>query len=522
MNNSKFTNLIAPALIFSAPFIHTPAVNAQVSMNMLQPAPIVATQPVQTESAANPELLGYTLLKYGLAVGGTGGVVFLLSAFMFRRVVSTNVVHIVQSGKNTVPYGAKLDAGNVYYDIPTWIPKFGVSVIKLPVNNFDLSLNDYEAYDEDRVPFVVDVTAFFRIYDTTIAAQRILNIDELQHQLSLIVQGAVRKVLASDNIHNIMLQRATFGESFSNEVKEQLAEWGVQSIKNMELMDIRDSHKSDVIARIQAKKISEIDRDSRMTVAENNRIAKVAEVENLRTSEISSVDANREIQLSREIAEQQVGERSAAKQKAVGVAQEQSKQEVLLEQARTMEKDLAVRRVEEVKVAEIERDTALVLAEKEQKVATITKQTALVQASQNKETTILVAEGKLEAEKNNAAAIQATGIAKAEAEKALQLAPVSAQITLAQEIGNNESYQKYLALIEAFKAYIAVGSEQAKSLQNAEVKIIANGGSASDGVTKVMDIFSSKGGTSIAAAVEAIAQSDIGADLLNRLTNKAE
>ena len=99
---------------------------------------------------------------------------------------------------------------------------------------------------------------------------------------------------------------------------------------------------------------------------------------------------------------------------------------------------------------------------------------------------------------------------------------MSAQITLAQEIGNNESYQKYLALIEAFKAYIAVGSEQAKSLQNAEVKIIANGGSASDGVTKVMDIFSSKGGTSIAAAVEAIAQSDIGADLLNRLTNKAE
>ena len=522
MNNSKFTNLIAPALIFSAPFIHTPAVNAQVSMNMLQPAPIVATQPVQTESTANPELLGYTLLKYGLAVGGTGGLVFLLSAFMFRRVVSTNVVHIVQSGKNTVPYGAKLDAGNVYYDIPTWIPKFGVSVIKLPVNNFDLSLNDYEAYDEDRVPFVVDVTAFFRIYDTTIAAQRILNIDELQHQLSLIVQGAVRKVLASDNIHNIMLQRATFGESFSNEVKEQLAEWGVQSIKNMELMDIRDSHKSDVIARIQAKKISEIDRDSRMTVAENNRIAKVAEVENLRTSEISSVDANREIQLSREIAEQQVGERAAAKQKAVGVAQEQSKQEVLLEQAQTKEKDLAVRRVEELKLAEIERDRELVLAEKEQKVATIAKQTALVQASQDKETTILVAEGKLEAEKNNAAAIQATGIAKAEAEKALQLAPVSAQITLAQEIGTNESYQKYLALIEAFKAYIAVGSEQAKSLQNAEVKIIANGGSASDGVTKVMDIFSSKGGTSIAAAVEAIAQSDIGADLLNRLTNKAE
>ena len=35
-----------------------------------------------------------------------------------------------------------------------------------------------------------------------------------------------------------------------------------------------------------------------------------------------------------------------------------------------------------------------------------------------------------------------------------------------------------------------------------------------------MDLFSSKDGTSMAAAVEAIAQSDIGVDLLNRLTNK--
>lgn len=224
-------------------------------------------------------------------------------------------------------------------------------------------------------------------------------IDELQHQLGLVVQGAVHNILASDNINNIWLQRATFGESFSKEVKDQLAEWGVSSIKSMELMDIRDSQKSGVIARIQAKKISKIDRDRRITVAKNNRHAKDAEVENLRTSAISSVAANQEIQLSREIAEQQAGERSAAKQKAVGVAQEQSKQDVLLEQAQTKEKDLIVRRIEEIKVAEIQRDTDPVLAEKERKVAAIAKQTVLVQASQNKESTILVAEGNLEAEK---------------------------------------------------------------------------------------------------------------------------
>lgn len=504
--------VLVPAIAVTVPFLPLPEAKAAISVT---PAPVIATVAQAPQSAQGSPFV--TLLKGGAILGGTAGVLAILAAFLFRRVVSTNMVHIVQSGKNTVPYGANLADGNVYYEIPTWVPKLGVSVIKLPVNNFDLSLTDYEAYDEDRVPFLVDVTAFFRIYDPAIAAKRITDIKELKHQLGLIVQGAVRKVLASDKIDNIMTQRSTFGQSFSEEVEEQLAEWGVQSIKNMELMDIRDSEKSKVIANIMAKKISEIERDSRITVAENNRLAKVAEVENTRQAEISAVDAEREIRLSKEQAEQQVGERSAEREQAVGVAQEQSRQQILLQQAATKEKDLAVRRVEEVKNAEIERDTALVMAEKEQKVALVNKETALVHAAQEKETTVLVAEGKLEAEKKGAEAIKANGVAKAEAEKALQLAPVAAQITLSKEIGTNEAYQQYLALTEALRAYIAVGTEQAKSLQNAEVKVIANGGSAPEGITKALDIFSSKGGTELAAAIEAFTQSDIGAGLISRL-----
>lgn len=512
---AKVASMAAPAaLAVTVPFMPVTPAQALPSLT-----PVLASATV-TEAPQSPVSdTVWFLLKAGVLVGGTSGILATLAAFLFRRVVSTNTVHIVQSGKKTVPYGANLPDGNVYYEVPTWVPKFGVSVIKLPVSNFDLSLTDYEAYDEDRVPFLVDVTAFFRIYDPAIAAKRITDIKELKHQLSLIVQGAVRKVLASDKIDNIMTQRSTFGQSFSQEVEEQLAEWGVQSIKNMELMDIRDSQKSNVIANIMAKKTSEIERDSRITVSENNRLAKVAEVENTRQAEVSAVDAEREIRLSKEQAEQQVGERSAEREQAVGVAQEQARQQVLLEQAGTKEKDLAVRRVEEVRQAEIERDRAVVEAEKEQKVAAIAKQTALVQASQEKETTVLVAEGKLEAEKKNAEAIQANGVAKAEAEKALQLAPVTAQITLSQEIGNNEGYQNYLALIEALKAYIAVGTEQAKSLQKADVKVIASGGSAQDGVRNVADLFSSKGGTSLASAIEAFAQSDIGLNLISRLSS---
>ena len=511
---TKFANLLIPA----AAAVTIPFLPVQDAQAFSSPQ-IFATQPAQPANNQTSDTL-FLLLKAALVAGGSSGVIIILAAFMFRRVVSTNMVHIVQSGKSTMEYGANLPNGNVYYEVPTWVPKLGVSVIKLPVNNFDLSLKDYEAYDEDRVPFLVDLTAFFRIDSPSTAAKRNSSFDELKKQLELIIQGAVRKVLASYKIDNIMTQRSTFGESFSEEVKEQLAEWGVSPVRNMEIKDIRDVVGSKVIANIMAKKISQIERDSRIEVAENQRLATVAEVENKRMAEVSQVEAEREVNLSRQAAEQEIGERTAAKEKAVGVATEQSRQQVLLQQAATKEKDLAVVRVEELQTAEIERDRAIVEAQKAQKVATIAKETALIEASQNKETTVLIAEGNLGAEKKKAEAIQAKGIAQAEAEKALQLAPVSAQIALAQEIGSNESYQKFLALVEAVKAYIAVGTEQAKSLQNAEIKVIASGGSAPEGVSKIGDIFGPKGGTGLAAALEALAQSDIGAGILSRLATE--
>ena len=109
----------------------------------------------------------------GFAVPVALGVLLVLVvilAIAFRTVVETNSVHIVQSKKKTTSYGTGQAAGNVYYRWPSWVPVIGITRIKLPVSNFDLSLKDYEAYDKDRVPFMVDVTAFFRISKTDLAA----------------------------------------------------------------------------------------------------------------------------------------------------------------------------------------------------------------------------------------------------------------------------------------------------------------------------------------------------------------
>lgn len=110
----------------------------------------------------------------------------------------------------------------------------------------------------------------------------------------------------------------------------------------------------------------------------------------------------------------------------------------------------------------------------------------------------------MQATKLEAQGIETKGKAEGEAEKARQLAPVQAQIELAKEIGKNADYQQYLVLLKFAEAYVTVGSEQAKALQDADVKIIANGGDAQSGIKSALDLFSANGGFAIGSMLEAL------------------
>jgi len=407
---------------------------------------------------------------------------------VLRRVVEPNMVTIVQSAKNTKSYGTNQEHGNVYWEIPSWVPVFGVTTISLPVSNFNITIPNYVAYDKDRVPFSVDVNAFFRIEDTNTAAKRVASFQELQHQLTILLQGAVRKVLASDKIDTIMLERSKFGDAFTKEVADQLKNWGVIHVKNVELLNIQDSNGSQVIENIMSKKKSFIEMESRKEVAKNNKEAELAEIE-----------ANREVELENQKAQQAIGERTADKEKAIGIAQQKSKQDIAVQAKTTREKEMEIVKVEQVKAAEIEKEKQVVKAE------------------ENRQTTIIRADGELENQKRQAEAVQVQGAAKAEAERLILLAPVEAQITLAKEIGENEGYQEYLVKLKQIDANQVVGVEQAKALTAADIKVIANTGNPVSGVNSVMDLFTPAGGTNLAGMVEGIAQSDVGQAVLSKL-----
>jgi len=415
-------------------------------------------------------------------------VLFILLAMAFRIVVSTNDVHIVQSAKKTVSYGKDELGGGVYYKWPSWVPVVGVRTITLPKSVFDVSLDSYAAYDKGRVPFVIDIIAFFRITDSNMAAQRVFSFEELKDQLANILRGAIRTILASSEIEDILEGRSKFGEMFTKEVDEQLKQWGVQTVKCIELMDIRDASGSQVIANIMAKKQSLIEKESRVAVAENKRAAQTAEIE-----------AQRAVLVSQQDATQQVGLRTAEQEREVGIAKEQALQAIKDQGKVTAEKDMLIKQVTVVRAASIE------------------KEAQVVKAQQTKETTVLIAEGSLQQQKLDAEAVLAQGTSKAEAEKLMQLAPVQAQIVLAKEIGANEGYQAYLVNLRKVEAAESVGIEQAKALEKADVKIISTVGSPPEGLSNVMDLFSAKGGMQIGAALEAISNTPAGKAITEKL-----
>ncbi|EPH09139.1 hypothetical protein HMPREF9309_00658 [Campylobacter ureolyticus ACS-301-V-Sch3b] len=450
----------------------------------------------------------------------------IIIPLFFRRVVETNEVHIVQSSNKTVSYGKDTGNGNTYYEFPSWVPIFGITKIVLPVSVFAIKIDDYEAYDLGRLPFVVDITAFFRIEDSNLAAQRVESFEDLQIQLTNIIQGSIRSILSSRALEDILQIRSELGDDFTKAVKIQLQSWGIEPVKNIELMDIRDSSGSKVIFNIMEKKKSEIEKESRIEVANNLKLAQIAEIEAVQATEVKQQDANKI-----------VGLKTVENEREVAISKELANQLIKDQEKITKEKEMEVVRVKDVKEAEIKKQVEIVRAEQDQRKIEIDaearKNAKIKDAEAIKENQILVAQGDKEKQFLAAAALlemkdkeaQGTlkiGSAEAEALRLKELAPVNAQIELAKEIGENEGYQTYLISIKQIEANRDIGLEQAKALSNADLKIIANEGNVASGVNKIGDVLSSKGGTNLASMLEGLNQSEIGKKIIDKFTGKKE
>lgn len=447
-----------------------------------------------------------------LALAGLFAVITFIRILSYRVVVPTNAVHIVQSSKARTSYGGVDAQGqprrNTYYAWPAWIPFIGVRVSELPLSVFDLPLDDYNAYDKGRLPFVIDMMAFFRINDSGMAAERVSSFDDLKAQLEFILKGAARTILATSEIQEIMESRAVFGEKFTQEVEHQLTQWGVVPVKNIELMDLRDAQGSQVILNIMAKKKSEIEMESRTTVAANQQAAMTAEI-----------NAKREVNLRDQEAQETVGIRTAMQKQKVGISQQQAEQAIQEEAKNTAEKTMAVQLVNTVRAAEINKQAQVVQAEQTKQTVIIraegekqqiildaeaAQQQKIIVAEGTKQETIAIAEGNLQTSLLAAQGTRAKGEAEGAAETARLMAPVTTQAELASKIGANPAYQAYMVNIRQVEANQAIGVANAGALTKADVKIIVTAGNPVEGARSVLDLFTPKGAQMIGAAVESL------------------
>ena len=492
---------------------------------------------------AGATLFGIVLLVFGVL--GIG--LYILSLMLFRRVVPINSVHVVQGRKQTRVYG-KDKGSTTYVSWPGWVPGLGVAVLRLPTNVFQIDLKDYEAYDQKRVPFKLDAVAFFRIEDFDMAARRCADFADLQKQLQNIVMGAVRKVLATNPLENILEDRAGLSGSFTEEVKQNIEQWGVTTVKTIEFMDIRDSAGSQVIADLMQQEQSRVSSQSRIAVAANKQAAEVAEV-----------DAKRQTDLAKQEAEEQVAIRRNDSKQAVQLAENVTAREIASARAETRRLELDVEQLESVRNAEIERDVARVQAEKRaatdqvqaeanarqdviradaarqvrereaEAEAAATRARAIgeaeaTQARANAEADAVRARAEAEfvRESRAAEALRLTGEAKAATQAALEMAPVNAQIAIAKEIGSNEGYQRHLQGLRQIEASQAVGIAQAEALGKADLKVIATGNETAavpEGLAGLLRMVTPKGAAGLATALDTFVSSPVGKALVERVAD---
>lgn len=397
-------------------------------------------------------------------------VLYVLISALFRIAVPTNEVHVVQSKNYTIAFGKNQKEGSVYFNRPSWFPIVGITRTALPTTVFDITIEDYQAYDIWRVPFWIDVKAFFRISDSLLASERIDTFDQLIDQLHDVLKSSIRSILSNSDIEEILSWRSEFSMKFTSSVKEQLNKdrW-IEVVKNIEFMEIRDWHDSEVISNIQKKKESEILKHSRIAIAENNREASLREIE-----------AQKEVEVKEQEKRQLVWQREIETNNTLAIQDEQSRQQVKEQEKITKEKEMDVLKVNEIKNAEIQKEKEIIESEREARKQIISSEAQKESQKNRAEAELLTAQKNSEAIKSNADAesekIRKTGNAEAETIKNKEVSLIAGKVELMKEMQENKEYAMYLQAIEQIAAQREVGVAQAKALESADIKYLGTDG----------------------------------------------
>ena len=372
-----------------------------------------------------------------LIVGGAVAGVALAGAMSLRKVPEADeAVVITHQGKMMVlsghpehRYSAEVvlnDEGSVistkriphnkvaYYAIPSSIPFIGRQIQKMPLNMIEISVPDFETFDEERAKFNCDVKAYLYIKDVMIAAKRFPgNMEELKSQVGAVIQGATRQVTTTKKIREILVDREGIRDSTREKVKKEVDEWGLE-LSDLEILDFKDAKGSSVITDISSIKHAEINSEARQKNAEQHKSARLKEAET----------------------EEDARKRELQKDENVGVREKTKNQNIAIEDQKAQTELMKVLQINTVRKAEIEKE-------------------ALIQEAEGKKQALIMdGEGKATAQKL---------ILFAEAEG------LSMKADAMEKINTSSLGVREIEMREK------VGIELAKAYQDAEIKVIQAG-----------------------------------------------
>lgn len=371
--------------------------------------------------------------------------------------------------------GKPLKTGSAYFKIPSWFFFFnqGMEVHRIPLNVIPINVPDFLAFDKDRARFVCNIIAYVTVKQPVEAAKRFSGkIEDLKDQVSQVVQATIRDVTTKRPIREIINDRKAIIDAIQLPLSEVLSIWGLD-LKDIELIDFKDPNKaqhgeeSHVIADISSIIEQQINSEMRQKNAEQMKTARLKEAESEELAKIREISK-----------EQEIAKREQEKNKFVAVQQKIAR-----------EAELDVEQVNRVKLAQIDKEKAIVQANQAKEVEEI-----------NKMQKQLVGQGtrlqKEEEAKGTAALTREQGYAEADAKEKLQAALNKFQDAAIRAL----VAEKIVAMQQA------VGVAGAEALKNSQMRVFA--GSDSD-----------KAGFDVGKILQAITVSNDSAaeSVLNRL-----
>ena len=401
-------------------------------------------------------------------------VLIIAIIFSLYKVVPADYAHVVvQRGKTRVFSSDKKYSGEgkyssggraAYYRVPSFIPGFGMNVHDMSLKILPINVPDFKAFDIDRARFLCDIMAYVAITDPVEAAKRFGgNLKEVEQQVSKVVQATTRDSTTKKTVREIINDREGIIAEIKDPLSKAISNWGL-SLKDIELVEFKDTADSQVIADISSIIEEQINSEARQKNAEQKKMARLKEA----------------------IADEMARKREIERDEEVSKREQQRDKLVAEKEKAALAEQLEVTKVDKVKNQEIEKEKARVLAEQEKVVARINAEQRKEVEEINKEQKRLEGEGdrirREEQAIGEAAPIRESGTAEAD----IILKKLQA------EAKGKDDLQKALnqfgdAAIRALVAELIVEKDKevgiagAEALKYADLKVFAGGSDSEAG-----------------------------------------